>query len=245
MPNKRKPIEAFASILQAISRITKDPVILVGGHAVNVWAMDYKDRISEKLQIFFPLTSADIDVYATRNALIALHHELGGRLQVSGPCEITHGTLRLGGEADTLQLDVLRSLNGVSSVGMADTVAMEVCGHVVLVLFPHLLLQGKLANALDFDQCDRQDVMHIKVLALILREFLIDVVAKVTASNERPALDFLQETLAILTSEQAHRVSRKYRQSFKSIMPVDQLAATVRTRLHAFGEHQLSRASVP
>src|SRR4051812_407108 len=104
-----RPVEDFESIFRAISEQT-EPVILVGGHAVNVWALSYHDRLGELLAPLRPFTSGDMDVYATRNALMELHETLGGKLLLSGPREITDGTLILGVEPDTRELDVLRSV---------------------------------------------------------------------------------------------------------------------------------------
>ena len=80
---QRRPVEDFEAILRAISS-QKGVVILVGGHAVNVWALSYHDRLGDVLAPLRPFTSGDMDVYATRNALMSLHEELGGKLLLSG-----------------------------------------------------------------------------------------------------------------------------------------------------------------
>src|SRR5258708_12878039 len=94
----------------------------VGGEGVGGWAMAYRDRLGPLLQPPFPLTSSDLDVFATRSALLALHREIGGRLQLSGPREITEGTLILGAPPDRLEIDVLRIVNGVPKVSRRDSV---------------------------------------------------------------------------------------------------------------------------
>jgi hypothetical protein len=153
-----RPVEDFEAVFRAISR-QKESVILVGGHAVNVWALSYRDRLGDLLTPLLPFTSGDMDVYATRNALMGLHEALGGRLLLSGPREITDGTLIVGVEPDTRELDVLRRVNGLTKLDAQDAMPLMVCGHAVPVLFPHLLLQAKLENALRLDQRDRQDVI--------------------------------------------------------------------------------------
>jgi hypothetical protein len=44
----RRPVEDFEAVFRAIS-LQKETVILVGGHAVNVWALSYRDRLGDVL----------------------------------------------------------------------------------------------------------------------------------------------------------------------------------------------------
>ena len=241
----RRAVADFEAIFRAISKQTKEPVILVGGHAVNVWALTYQDRIGSQLKSYLPLTSGDMDVYATRNALLALHQDLGGKLLLSGPREVTDGTLVLGVEPETQEIDVLRSVNGVPKIGAQDSISLKVCGYDVPVLFPHLLLQGKLENTLHLNQADRQDVKHVKILTLALREFLIDVVSTASAENEKPALSLLQKVLTVLISENATTFARKYRLSFADVIPAEVVRSSPLKRLAKFGREQLPRAFPP
>ncbi|MEI8235467.1 MAG: hypothetical protein WCH57_12400 [Verrucomicrobiota bacterium] len=125
----RRPVEDFEAILRAISK-QKEPVILVGGHAVNVWALSYLDRLGKRLAPLQPFTSGDMDVFATRNALMGLYRELGGKLLLSGPREIIDGTLIFGVDPDTRELDVLRRVNGIPKIEAQSAIAMDVCGYV-------------------------------------------------------------------------------------------------------------------
>jgi hypothetical protein len=242
----RRPVEDFSAIFFAISRQTKEPIILVGGHAVNAWALAYGDRIGQALKPHRPLTSADVDVVATRNGLLALYHELGGKLLLSGPREVTDGALILGVEPDTRELDVLRSVNGIPKVTAQDAILLQVCGHSVPVLFPHLLLKGKLRNALHLNQDERQDVKHIEILLLVLREFLVEVVTTASPSNEKAALGLMQRTLAVLTSDDANSFRRKFPNlSLGGVMPVDALLNSTLPKLVSFGRNQLACDSLP
>ena len=236
-----RPVEDFDSIFRAISK-QKEPVILVGGHAVNVWALSYHDRLGDVLAPLRPFTSGDMDVYATRNALMQLHEDLGGKLLLSGPREITDGTLIIGVEPDTRELDVLRSVNGLPKLDAQSAIPLEVCGHAVPVLFPHLLLQAKLENALHLDQRYRQDIKHVKIMALVLREFLKEVVATTTAENEKYALQLLQKVLTILTSDNAREFTRRHKVAFDAIMPVDLFNGSPLRKLANFGQKELPRA---
>jgi hypothetical protein len=236
----RRPVEDFEAVFRAIS-LQKETVILVGGHAVNVWALSYRDRLGDVLTPLLPFTSGDMDVYATRNALIGLHEALGGKLLLSGPREITDGTLIVGVEPDTRELDVLRSVNGLPKLDAQDAIPLVVCGYAVPVLFPHLLLQAKLENALRLDQRERQDVKHVRIMALVLREFLREVVITASAENEKYALPLLRQALAVLMSESAREFTRRHGLSFADVMPEAELRASPLRKLSGFGGGELVR----
>ena len=53
----------FASLLSA--PIKGELPLLVGGHAVNVWAWFYRNRIGKVLDDWLPLTSKDLDLVGT------------------------------------------------------------------------------------------------------------------------------------------------------------------------------------
>lgn len=236
----RRPVEDFEAIFRAIS-LQKETVILVGGHAVNVWALSYRDRLGEVLTALLPFTSGDMDVYATRNALMGLHEALGGKLLLSGPREITDGTLIVGVEPDTRELDVLRSVNGLPKLDAQDAIPLMVCGHAVPVLFPHLLLQAKLENALRLDQRERQDVKHVRIMALVLREFLREVVITASVDNEKYALPLLRQALAVLLSDNAREFTHRHELSFAGVMPEAELLASPLRKLAGFGQKELVR----
>ncbi len=236
----RRPVEDFEAVFRAIS-LQKETVILVGGHAVNVWALSYRDRLGDVLTPLLPFTSGDMDVYATRNALMGLHEALGGRLLLSGPREITDGTLIVGVEPDTRELDVLRSVNGLPTLDAQDAIPLVVCGHAVPVLFPHLLLQAKLENALRLDQRERQDVKHVRIMALVLREFLREVVITASAENEKYALPLLRRALSVLMSDNTREFTRRHGLSFDEVMPEAELLASPLRKLSGFGQGELVR----
>jgi hypothetical protein len=58
-----RPISDFAALLA-----TKEPVLLVGGQAVNLWALYYESRTIE----LAPFVSRDVDVLGDRETLKVL-----------------------------------------------------------------------------------------------------------------------------------------------------------------------------
>ena len=60
-----RPPEDFAGLLA-----TKEPVLLVGGQAVNLWALYYHSHTAE----LAPFVSRDVDVLGDRETLTARSH---------------------------------------------------------------------------------------------------------------------------------------------------------------------------
>jgi len=65
MPSENLATEVhdFKEIIQ-ISIGGRLPLV-VGGHAVNIWALSYLDRIGNDLAAFQPFTSKDLDLFGT------------------------------------------------------------------------------------------------------------------------------------------------------------------------------------
>ncbi len=59
--------------------------LLVGGHAVNLWALIYRDRIGSNLDQWLPLTSKDLDLFGTLALLEGMKERFGGEYRLSGP----------------------------------------------------------------------------------------------------------------------------------------------------------------
>lgn len=237
-----RPISEFEAVIRAISKQRNEHVVLVGGHAVNVWAHTFQKQLGEKLEPHGALMSGDMDIYGTRGALLSLHKDLGGQLLLSGPREIIDGTIIIGEGPDTRDIDVLRTVNGLPPIEAKDTVTLNVCGYDIAVLFPHLLLQGKLENALHLDQKGRQDVKHVKILALVLPEFLKMTLDLTNPGKERDVLKLLRDVLKVLASENARAFSKLYGLSFNEAMPPSLFTRSSLPRIVRFGNQQLPRA---
>ncbi len=63
----------FGEILN--QRVQGHLPLVVGGHAVNIWALIYKERIHSELvrENLLPLTSKDLDLYGVRELLEELN----------------------------------------------------------------------------------------------------------------------------------------------------------------------------
>ncbi len=59
--------------------------LLVGGHAVNLWAIVYRERVGRELDQWLPLNSKDLDLVGTTDLLDAMKKKFGGDVRFAGP----------------------------------------------------------------------------------------------------------------------------------------------------------------
>ncbi len=84
--------------------------LLVGGHAVNLWALSYRDRIGAEMERWLPLTSKDLDLFGTIALLRGMKERFGGRYRLSGPRSPVVGQLVVTLAGVDRQIDVLRDV---------------------------------------------------------------------------------------------------------------------------------------
>lgn len=223
MDGEPRAVEDFVEVFAAF-KDSEDPILLVGGHAVNVWALSYLDRARKDILPHEPLTSSDMDIYATRNTLLWLNSVLGGKLYVSSPREIVLGAIELKIGEHALTIEALRSVKGVTDTELANRASLSISGYDILVPLPHVLLKAKLSNALELEQDDRQDVKHVRLLAIVLREYLVDLAAAVSEENERELLDIVRGSVEVMKSEGARVFEQEHGIDFDDFLSLEALA---------------------
>ncbi len=172
MNERESGIDDYLGFLQALW--CKYPSqFLFGGQGVNFWA-EYFDRQGHpgELGSFRPFTSKDCDIWLSAPAWKGIKHEESNRLLLgSSPADGQLGVL-------TLQKTPLRVVDLLSSVyGIRMEDLDRVCERApvfsgVKVLDPIYLFLSKCHCLLGLDQCGRQDERHVRMLALILPEYL-------------------------------------------------------------------------
>ncbi len=220
MEGEPRPVEDFGEVFAAF-RDSQEPILLVGGHAVNVWALNYYNRVQAEFSPHEPLTSSDMDIYATRNALLWLNSELGGKLYTSGPREIVLGAIELQVGGHLLMIEALRTVNGVTDEELQSRASLYVSSSEILVPLPHVLMKAKLANAMELSQRDRQDVKHVRLLAIVLREHLIDLANMASVGNERDLLRIVRSSVDVLKSDNAKLFEDEYGICFDDYLPLE------------------------
>lgn len=189
---------------------TPEPVLLVGGQAVNLWAIYYAGRTRE----LAPFVSRDVDVLGDRETLIALGKVVGTKPQffpLKPPSNEIGVVIARDSAGQPLLIEVLRGVHGVTNAELQDgSYAMAVGeGQVqVRVPGPIALLKAKIANVADLAQSGRQDGRHVMVLLRLMPAFLQDLeqVARAGKMEERRFVEIVESLLTILASAKAKRV---------------------------------------
>jgi hypothetical protein len=198
-----RPLEDFALLLA-----TKEPVLLVGGQAVNLWAMYYETRTAA----LAPFVSRDVDVLGDRKTLETLGELARTKPQffpVKPPTNEIGVIIAKDHNGLPLLIEVLRYVHGVSNAELREPVYTLAIGEThVQVPSPIALMQAKIANVADIAQTGRQDARHIMILAQVLPAYLEDLEKAVVEGRmeERKLIEFLERLLAVVTTEKARKV---------------------------------------
>jgi hypothetical protein len=209
-----RPPEDFAPLLA-----TKEPVLLVGGQAVNLWALYYESRTAD----LAPFVSRDVDVLGDRETLAALGKLAGTKPQffpVKPPTNEIGVVIAKDHNGLPLLIEVLRYVHGVSNEELREPVYTIGVGETrVQVPGPIALLQAKIANVADISQTGRQDARHVVILAQVIPAYLADLQKAVVEGRmeERKLIEFLERLLAVVTAEKARKVFRQLRLDARSL----------------------------
>lgn len=231
-----RPPGDFAALLA-----TPEPMLLVGGQAVNLWALYYETR-TESLR---PFVSRDVDVLGDRETLEAVAKLAGTKPQffpLKPPSNEVGVVIAKDQVGLPLLVEVLRSVHGVSNEELQNPIYTVAVGKTEVNLpGPIALLQAKIANVADLKQVGRQDARHVMILAKLLPGYLGDLqaAAKEGRMNERKLIDFLERLLAIVTTKKATAVLKQLHLDTFSFF--SELGDPQLPKLQAFLEKRLQR----
>lgn len=198
-----RPPGDFAPLLA-----TTEPVLLVGGQAVNLWALYYEAHTAE----LAPFVSRDVDVLGDRETLEALGKLAGAKPQIfplRPPTNEVGVVIARDATGQPLLVEVLRHVHGVSQEELREPVYTMALGTTrVRVPGPIALLQAKIANVADIAQSGRQDSRHVMILARLIPAYLADLQTAAAGARveERKLIQFLERLLAVATSRAARKV---------------------------------------
>lgn len=232
-----RPPEDFVPLLA-----TKEPVLLVGGQAVNLWVLYYEARTAE----LAPFVSRDVDVLGDRETLKALGKLAGTKPQlfpVRPPTNEVGVVIAKDAAGRPLLIEVLRYVHGVSNEELRDPVYTMALGETrVRVPGPIALLQAKIANVAEIAQAGRQDSRHVLILARLVPAYLADLqtAAAEGRMEERKLIEFLERLLAILMTRSARGVFDDLRLDPKTLF--DALGHVKLPKVQAFVTKRVPRA---
>ena len=200
---KPRPLADFAALLA-----TKEPVLLVGGQAVNLWALYYESLTAE----LAPFVSRDVDVLGNRDTLTALGKVAGAKPQffpLRPPTNEIGIVIAKDPNGLPLLIEVLRYVHGVDNEDLREPAYTVAVGETrVQVPGPIALLQAKLANVADIAQAGRQDARHVVILFRLMPAYLADLQKMVIEGRmeERKLLEFLDRLLGVVSDKKSAKM---------------------------------------
>lgn len=233
-------IGEFARIIQ--TKVGGEFPLIVGGHAVNLWALAYRSRLGPAIEAFLPFTSKDLDLFGTRALLNELHREFGGEKRLADPRGPVIGLIETILDGRLRKIEVLHTLRGLRPEDIKDAVPLDVGPLTARVLSPQKLLKAKIGNAATLDQQDRNDVKHLRMILLCLREFIADFAAGVQAGKIAPRtlVNLLEETRSTISSAEASRAASLWQIEFSAVWPIERLSALHNDKVGRFLARRLS-----
>ncbi len=222
---------------------TAKPLLLVGGQAINLWALYYHERTIG----LTPFVSRDADVLGDKETLKALGRLAGAKPQffpLRPPSNEVGVVITKDANGQSLPIEVLRSVHGVTNEELSEPIYTMAIGKgsvQVQVPGPIVLLKAKIANLADLPQTGRQDSRHVVILARLLPAYLEDLqkAANEGRMEERKLISFLERLLAIVTSKNGHRAFERLKIEPRILFAG--LKAGKLLKLHAFIEKRLPR----
>lgn len=203
--DKPRGPEELAEVLQ-----TRQPVFLVGGQAVNLWAMHYYERAVD----LAPFVSRDIDLLGNLETLEELARIASSKPQIfpmRPPTNALGVVVARDKDGNPILIEVLRYVHGVTKDELRDpSYTFEIGDKRVPVCVPGptSLLKAKIANLNDLNQSGRQDAKHVRILCRILPDYWKDLCEAVISSKlkERTLIDYLESVLSVIKSSKGKKV---------------------------------------
>lgn len=243
MSNRESGVEDYLGFLQSLW--TKHPSqFLFGGQAVNFWA-EYFDRQSHpgELGSFRPFTSKDCDIWVSAPVWKEIKHQEGDRLVLgSSPADGQLGVLTLQ-KAPPRIVDLLSSVYGIRMQDLDRVCERAPVFSGVKVLDPIYLFLSKCHCLLGLEQGGRQDERHVRMLALILPEYLSLLMDKAWEEGipERAILREIKLLLKILGSSTCRRALAQLKIDPDFLIPWKRMETCGLKSLEVFVQAQRNR----
>ena len=232
-------VSDFADIL--FPQEGSDPPVVVGGHAVNIWALYFLSKGVNGLAEYLPFTSKDLDLIGTLDFLRRLERRFKGELTRSPPRSPVLGRLDIPrADGRVLRIEVLHTVQGLGPGELSRTTDLRVGGMQARVLHPHLILKAKISNSVGIDQAGRSDVKHVRMMVLCVRRVVEELIEDVAAGRipERTAVNLLGEIREIVDSPEAEKATAKWRIDFTEVWPMDALRSCGAEKIARFVKHR-------
>ena len=215
-----------------------------GGQAVNFWAeyIDSRD-LARPLGALRPFTSKDCDIWVSPTAWEQIKHQPGGKLRKgTSPADGQLGILTLS-EQPPLVVDLMATVYGVPSRFYPRLLKRALDDGEIKVIDPIFLFLSKCHCLLDLDQSDRQDERHVRMLALILPEYIALLIAGVDTEppGERAILKEIKLLRKILGTHACRRTLERLEIDPSSLIPWNRMETCGMKTLAAYAGAQRNR----
>ncbi|MES2439559.1 MAG: hypothetical protein V4584_10855 [Verrucomicrobiota bacterium] len=240
MNHREAGYEAYLDFLKSL-RESGAIYFMEGGQAVNFWA-EYVDSSnpSQPLRLLRPFTSKDCDVWISHITWERLKRNPGGKLRKgTSPSDGQLGILTL--NDDPLRVvDLMSNVYGIPSREYPRLLERVIDNGNIKVIDPLHLFLSKCHCLLGLDQSDRQDERHVRMMALIVPEYLSFLIDSIDGENlkERAILKEIKLLKKMLGTSACRRALKQLDLDPATLIPwskletcgLEVLAAFARTR---------------
>jgi hypothetical protein len=215
--------------------------VVVGGQAANAWAIYYSKRIGRKLACYRPFTSKDLDIAGNRELLEHIKRITKGAVFYSEPRSPVIGYVEAPLGNGLRKIEVLRDVKGLTRDEIADAIQVTVGNLVVHLLAPIKVLKAKICNVVTLDQTERNDVNHVQIMMLCVREFILDLLANAANGqvSQRDVVDLLEELREIVLSPVAAKAESMWGLDFSKVWPMKELAGSGMQKIERFVQYRI------
>jgi hypothetical protein len=234
-------VEDYLGYLKSLSE-AKAEYFLEGGQAVNFWAEYIDAQIQGRpMSPMRPFTSKDCDIWVSNGTWKVLKRDPAVRIG-SSPADGQLGILTLSEEPPRV-VDVLSSVYGIDVKDYPRLMQRALDDGTVRVIDPVYLFLSKCHCFLHLPQADRQDERHVRMMAMILPEYLTLLIAKAEAStiSDRDLLKEIKLLKKISSSGPCRRAMQALGIEAQSLIPWDRLARSQSELLSKYAASQSDR----
>lgn len=240
-------LEDLTALFAALERIDR-PCVLMGGQAVCYWALRFLPA-EPALQEFARISgfvSKDVDFQGGREAALAFARAMGCKLQAPSFREafgnLMSGKFSLGVGADSLSVEVLRKVPGLSQNEMTKFASLERFGALtVRVLNPIALLKAKSWNVVHITKEGRHDLEQLLALVVCVRAYL-KMLLNFSGEDHtrlRGALKLIEQVLRFTELPAGRKTAEKCGVDWSQILPHTDIAASAQAELIRLREKRL------
>lgn len=202
--------------------------IIVGGQAVNLWAYHYSSDNSELLD-WMPFSSEDLDFFGGRVEAMLCHEVLGGQVALNRDFDPSPnaGVVLVNRSDHQLRIDVLASVYGLNDAEISNTARTlvgldKLSGVSVKVLHPVLCLEGKLRCLRGLPQYGRQDLKHVQISLLVVKQVLKETCQDL---DPRAGLKMLERVIGGISREDGLYAWYRHQVYLERAIPLDWIQA--------------------